>query len=98
MSDKTRQSSGGRSLFSRSKHKDKRLTEESRYPADDAASFRSSRHKRESSAISLDRPESSDGGINQMAGVITSIPYDAVGGGSRSPIPVEYLPKGEQMP
>ncbi|KIL91632.1 cytokinesis protein [Fusarium avenaceum] len=98
MSDKTRQSSGGRSLFSRSKHKDKRLAEESKYPADDAASFRSSRHRRESSAVSIDRPASSDGGINQMAGVITSIPYDAVGGGSRSPIPVEYLPKGEQMP
>ncbi|KAF4963542.1 hypothetical protein FSARC_8479 [Fusarium sarcochroum] len=98
MSDKTRQSSGGRSLFSRNKHKDKRVAEESKYPADDAASFRSSRHKRESSAISLDRPESSEGGINQMAGVITSIPYDAVPGGSRSPIPVEYLPKGEQMP
>lgn len=99
MSDKTRQSSGGRSLFSRSKHKEKRLNEDLRYPADDAASFRSSRHKRESSAISFDgRPESSDGGINQMAGVITSIPYDTIGGGSRSPVPVEYLPKGEQMP
>ncbi|KAF5021500.1 hypothetical protein F66182_6443, partial [Fusarium sp. NRRL 66182] len=99
MSDKTRQSSGGRSLFSRNKHKDKRPPEEARYPADDASSFRSSRHKRESSAISIDRPSSSEGGgINQMAGVITSIPYDGVPGGLRSPIPVEYLPKGEQMP
>ncbi|KAM6512358.1 hypothetical protein FSOLCH5_010072 [Fusarium solani] len=96
--DKSRQSSGGRSIFSRSKHKDKRYTEESRYPSDDAASFRSSRHRRESSAVSIDRPGSPDGGINQMAGVITSIPYDSVPNGSRSPIPVEYLPKGEQMP
>ncbi|KAF4447792.1 cytokinesis, partial [Fusarium albosuccineum] len=97
MADKSRQSSGGRSIFSRSKHKDKRYAEESRYPADDAASFRSSRHKRESSAVSIDRPGSAEG-INQMAGVITSIPYDNIGGGHRSPIPVEYLPKGEQMP
>ncbi|KAM5383553.1 hypothetical protein ACJZ2D_002002 [Fusarium nematophilum] len=96
--DKSRQSSGGRSIFSRSKHKDKRYTEDSRYPTDDAASFRSSRHRRESSAVSIDRPGSPDGGINQMAGVITSIPYDSVPSGSRSPIPVEYLPKGEQMP
>ncbi|KAF4965760.1 hypothetical protein FZEAL_10733, partial [Fusarium zealandicum] len=97
--DKSRQSSGGRSIFSRNKHKDKRPpVEEPRYPADDAASFRSSRHKRESSAISVDRPGSSEGGINQMAGVITSIPYDAIPGGSRSPIPIEYLPKGEHMP
>ncbi|KAF7550472.1 hypothetical protein G7046_g8013 [Stylonectria norvegica] len=104
MSDKTRQSSGGRSLFSRSKHKDKRYTDnDAKYPPEqfDAASVmstRSSRHKRDSSAVSIDRSGSPDGGINMMAGVITSIPYDSVPSGSRSPIPVEYLPKGEQMP
>ncbi|KAL6402159.1 uncharacterized protein AUP68_14625 [Ilyonectria robusta] len=100
MADKTRQSSGGRSIFSRSKHKekDKRYTEDSRYPPDDAASYRSSRHHRESSNVSIERSGSPDGGINTMAGVITSIPYDTLAGGSRSPIPVEYLPKGEQVP
>ncbi|KAK7421353.1 hypothetical protein QQX98_002247 [Neonectria punicea] len=97
-SDKTRQSSGGRSIFSRSKHKDKRPAEDLRYPPDDAASFRSSRHHRDSSIVSIERSGSPDGGINMMAGVITSIPYDTVSGGSRSPIPVQYLPKGEQVP
>ncbi|KAH7165832.1 hypothetical protein EDB81DRAFT_865802 [Dactylonectria macrodidyma] len=96
--DKSRQSSGGRSIFSRSKHKDKRYTDDTRYPPDDAASYRSSRHHRESSNVSIERSGSPDGGINMMAGVITSIPYDAVGNGSRSPVPVEYLPKGEQVP
>ncbi|KAF7548398.1 hypothetical protein G7Z17_g7088 [Cylindrodendrum hubeiense] len=97
--DKSRQSSGGRSIFSRSKHKEKRSAEEApKYPPDDAASYRSSRHHRESSNVSIERSGSPDGGINMMAGVITSIPYDSVHNGSRSPIPVEYLPKGEQVP
>lgn len=104
--DKSRASSGGRSLFSRHKHKDKdkRYTDnDSRYGNDqlDAASImsaRSSRHHRDSSIISIERSGSPDGGINNMAGVITSIPYDSVQTGSRSPIPVDYLPKGEQMP
>lgn len=106
MADKSRQSSGGRSLFSRSKHKDKEKRSgdnDARYPNDqyDAVSImssRSSRHHRDSSIVSIDRSGSPDGGINNMAGVITSIPYDSVPSGSRSPIPVEYLPKGEQMP
>ena len=102
--DKSRQSSGGRSLFSRSKNKDRRYTEaENRYPPDqyDAASTissRSSHHRRESSAVSIDRPNSADPAANMMAGVMTSIPYDAIPSDSRSPVPVDYLPKGEQMP
>src|SRR5690349_6404049 len=103
--DKSRQSSGGRSLFSRSKNKDKRYDPEPRYPTPDhldAASImssRSSRHKRDSSTASIvDSPSSPDAGINNLAGVITSIPYDAVSSTSRSPIPVDYLPQGDQMP
>jgi len=33
-----------------------------------------------------------------MAGVITSIPYDTVPTDSKSPIPVDYLPRGDQIP
>jgi cytokinesis protein len=101
--DKSRQSSGGRSLFSRSKNKDRRQTEaDSRYlDQHDAASImssRSSNHRRDSSTVSIDRPNSADPAANLMAGIMTSIPYDTVTSGSRSPVPVEYLPKGDQMP
>lgn len=96
--DKSRQSSGGRSLFSRSK-KDKRNTEHDSYDAPlSTISSRSSRHNRDSSSVSIDGPIHPDSGVNMMAGVITSIPYDAVTPGSRSPIPVDYLPKPDQMP
>lgn len=102
--DKSRQSSGGRSLFSRNKNKDRRQTEaDNRYlDQHDAASIMSSRssnhHRRDSSVVSIDRPNSADPAANLMAGIMTSIPYDSVASGSRSPVPVEYLPKGEQMP
>lgn len=98
--DKSRASSGGRSLFSRSKHKDKRSTEESKqaqndnYDAASMMSSRSSRHHRESS-ISMDPTHSPD--LNQMSGVITTIPYETMPG-SRSPVPMDYLPKGDQGP
>lgn len=95
------------SLFSRGKHKDKRHTsDESRnlgvnHLKDDAASIRSgrsSRHNRDSSIVSVDRPDSSDGfGINETAGVFSTIPYDSTDN-RRSPVPVEYLPQGDQIP
>ncbi|KJZ71874.1 Cytokinesis protein sepA [Hirsutella minnesotensis 3608] len=97
-SDKSRQSSGGRSLFSRNKNKDRRTADPDNLDAISTMSSRSSRHKRDSSSISIDAPASPDGGINNMAGVITSIPYDTVNTGSRSPVPVEYLPKSDQLP
>lgn len=97
-SDKTRQSSGGRSIFSRSKNKEKRTTEHESFDAVSTISSRSSRHNRDSSAVSIDGRTSPDAGVNMMAGVITSIPYDATAPGSRSPIPVDYLPKAEQVP
>lgn len=93
-SDKTRQSSstGKPSFFSRVKHKsDRRNTsDEGRFlgPLDiDASSSmggRTSRHNRDS-VISLDRPGSPESGINMMAGVMTTIPYDNMGADYRSP-------------
>jgi len=103
--DKSRASSGGKasSFFSRSKNKaDKRNTsDEGRYlPVDhDTASYagsRTSRHNRES-VISVDRPNTPEYALNMMAGM-TTIPYDSVAANQRSPIPVEYLPKGDQAP
>ena len=105
--DKTRQSSGGKSFFSRSskKDKDKRNgNEEGKYLASDSdkastIGSRSSRHQRDSS-ISFDQPYSPGAdqlGFNTTAGVITSIPYDSTSD-SKSPIPVDYLPRSDQMP
>ncbi|KAK1770271.1 SepA/Bni1 [Phialemonium atrogriseum] len=104
--DKSRASSGSRpSFFSRSKNKsDKRNTSDdgrhlvADYDTVSSLSSRTSRHNRESSVISLDRPSTPDSGFNMMAGVMTTIPYDSVSADRRSPIPVDYLPKGDQMP
>ncbi|KZZ96523.1 cytokinesis protein bni1 [Moelleriella libera RCEF 2490] len=96
--DKSRQSSGGRSLFSRSRTKERRTTDGDYLDPNSTLSFRSSRHKRDSSATSADTPTSPEPGVNMMAGVITSIPYDNIPAGSRSPIPVEYLPNSDQSP
>ncbi|KAI0439353.1 hypothetical protein F4803DRAFT_554129 [Xylaria telfairii] len=72
-------SSGGKGFFSRSKHRsEKRHTgsEESRFLAPEyEPSLRSSRHTRESSVASLDRPSSPEAGVNNSAGVITAISY-----------------------
>ncbi|TQV91017.1 cytokinesis protein sepA [Cordyceps javanica] len=97
MSDKTRQSSGGRSLFSRAKNKEKRIVENDSYDALSIMSSRSSRHNRDSSAVSIDGLASPDPSMGIMSGV-ASIPYDAIAPGSRSPIPVDYLPKADQVP
>ncbi|CRK16982.1 hypothetical protein BN1723_011169 [Verticillium longisporum] len=112
-SDKSRQSSGGKSFFSRNrnkdKDKDKRFTsDEGRHLASgdnyDTGSIapstlgsRSSRHNRDSSIVSVDRAYSDDG-LSPMAGVMTSIPYDSVPADLRSPISVDYLPKPDQAP
>ncbi|KAI8311035.1 Cytokinesis protein sepA [Colletotrichum sp. SAR11_59] len=97
--DKSRQSSGGKSFFSRNR-KDKRNTsDEGRYLAGGADNFdtasihsRASRHHRDSSSVSID--QFPDSGLS--AGPMTSIPYEAVPD-SRSPVPVEYLPKPDQI-
>ncbi|KAK1981702.1 hypothetical protein LZ30DRAFT_781811 [Colletotrichum cereale] len=96
--DKSRQSSGGKSFFSRNR-KDKRNTsDEGRHLAgadySDTASThsRASRHHRDSSVVSIDQyPES-----GMSAGPMTSIPYDTIHD-NRSPVPTEYLPRGDQL-
>jgi len=107
---KSRQSSGGKSFFSRSSKKDKdkrNVSEEGKYLGGDlekvgSVGSRTSRHTRGSSIASIDRPDSPPGadgvGLNMTAGVITSIPYDSVSADSKSPIPVDYLPRSDQMP
>jgi cytokinesis protein len=105
-SDKSRQSSGGKSFFSRSSKKDKKnASEEGKYIGGDdkpgSSGSRSSRHNRDSSGVSIDRPYSpgaDQSGLNMTAGVITSIPYDSITADSKSPIPVDYLPRSDQMP
>ncbi|KAK3378160.1 SepA/Bni1 [Podospora didyma] len=106
--DKSRASSGGgkaSSFFSRSRKADKRNTsDEARYLAVDhdasssMTSRSSSRHARESSVVSVERPHSPESGINMTAGIMTTIPYESVSGERQSPIPIHYLPKTDQMP
>ncbi|KAJ6783690.1 hypothetical protein PWT90_11093 [Aphanocladium album] len=98
MSDKTRQSSSGRSIFSRNKNKDKdkRTTDHDSYDALSTMSSRSSRQNRDSLAASIDGLASPD--PSMLSATISSIPYDATAAGSRSPIPVEYLPNADQVP
>ncbi|KAI0534181.1 hypothetical protein GGR58DRAFT_69366 [Xylaria digitata] len=99
--DKTRQSSGGKGFFSRSKHKsEKRHTgsEEGRFLGPDyEPSSRSSRHARESSIASIDRPSTPEAGVNNSAGVITTIPYGNIYN-ERAPVSADYLPRSDQMP
>ncbi|KXX78423.1 Cytokinesis protein sepA [Madurella mycetomatis] len=106
--DKSRASSTGKasSFFHRSKNKaDKKNTgDDGRHLAANndntsgSVSSRTSRHQRESSVISIDRPSSAESGINMMAGVMTTIPYESVSADHRSPVPVDYIPQGDQMP
>lgn len=109
---KTRQSSSGKSFFSRAKlHKDRSgekrsVSDESRLGPENASiggssvGSRSSRHTRRSSITDVDRsgsPEADPSGLAVTAGVITSIPYDSVAeDSSKTPIPVDYLPRGDQ--
>lgn len=111
-SKQSRQSSGGKSFFSRNKlHKDKAgdkrsVSDESRNFADSAnggsTGSRGSRYTyRASTASRVDsgRPHSRDddmNGLDMTAGVIASIPYDSTSADGRAPIAVEYLPKGDQ--
>ncbi|GAB1314333.1 hypothetical protein MFIFM68171_04543 [Madurella fahalii] len=106
--DKSRASASGKasSFFHRSKNKadKKNAGDDGRHLAANndntsgSVSSRTSRHQRESSVISIDRPSSAESGINMMAGVMTTIPYESVSADHRSPLPVDYLPQGDQMP
>ncbi|KAI0144894.1 SepA/Bni1 [Pestalotiopsis sp. NC0098] len=82
----------GGGFFSRSKHKS---SSSDRRDDTDAASVHSvprSRHGRESSIISVDRPSSSSSEFG------VGVPYDATGRDGRNPVPVDYLPRADQTP
>ncbi|KAK2811815.1 hypothetical protein FQN50_001853 [Emmonsiellopsis sp. PD_5] len=103
-SDKSRQSSAGKSFFGRKLHKDR--PPDLRFEghsgglevsgaSGSASGSRSSRHSKHESIQSIDFP----GDLNSpgmTSGVITAIPYDSVPADPKSPIPVDYLPKSEQ--
>lgn len=102
---KSRQSSGGRSFFGRRKEKvveSKAYDDMSLYPEaysgpNSAQGSKSSRHSRQASDP-MDMDHGADGGgLSMTAGVITSIPYDSLSP-SKTPIPVDYLPKKDQVP
>ena len=102
---KSRQSSGGRSFFGRRKEKvveskaydDINLYPEARGGSTSAQGSKSSRHSRQASdPVEVDHGVDS-GGLSMTAGVITSIPYDSLAP-SKTPIPVDYLPKKDQVP
>ncbi|CAI4213788.1 unnamed protein product [Parascedosporium putredinis] len=91
-SDKSRSSSSRPSFFSRNKNKhdrpnydDGRHLSSFDYHDSGASSSRTSHHHRNSSAVSIDRADTPDSGLNMTAGVITSIPYDSIRHDSRSP-------------
>lgn len=57
-----------------------------------------SRSSRHSHKPSLDMDSGVDGhGLSMTAGVITSIPYESLSD-SKTPIPVDYLPRSDQVP
>ena len=103
---KSRQSSGGRGFFSRRKEKtpeSRAYEEESPYPyasssgGNSASGSLSSRHSRKpSEPFDQDRGVEANG-LSMTAGVITSIPYDSLSATSRTPIPVEYLPRNDSQ-
>ncbi|KAF6241427.1 hypothetical protein HO173_000137 [Letharia columbiana] len=103
---KSRQSSGGRSFFGRKIHKER---SQDSYSPDDGGSVlevpsttgsangsRSSRSSHRSQMPSEDAGQDGDNlGLSMTAGVITSIPYDSVSPGGKTPISVDYLPKND---
>ncbi|KAF2238301.1 FH2-domain-containing protein [Viridothelium virens] len=101
---KSRQSSGGRSFFSR-KPKDKYDNYD--YYANPPPSLaanagsQSSRHSHKSSITAVDAPgllPQEQAGLAMQAGVITSIPYDSVSREGKAPITVDHLPNDGQRP
>ena len=103
---KSRQSSGGRSFFGRKINKER--SQDSHSPDDggsvlevpsttsSANGSRSSRYSHRSQMPSEDSGQDGDNlGLSMTAGVITSIPYDSVPSGGKTPISVDYLPKND---
>ena len=103
---KSRQSSGGRSFFGRKLHKERTpdyLGQDDGGSVLQVPSASSSANGSRSSRYSHKHQNDSEvgnddtAGLSMTAGVITSIPYDAAADG-KTPIPVDYLPKRDQMP
>jgi cytokinesis protein len=101
---KMRQSSSGKGFFGRRLHKEK-LTESRNFdegglypePASSVSSAANSKSSRHSHKPSLDMDSGVDGhGLSMTAGVITAIPYDSLQD-SKTPIPVDYLPRNDQI-
>ena len=99
---KSRQSSGGKGFFSRRKDKESRVYDEDsldpRTPsgANSANGSYSSRHSRRTSEPFNEDRGIDANGLAMAGGVITSIPYDSLSSTSRTPIPVDYLPRHDQ--
>ena len=105
---KVRQSSGGKSFFGRKLYKERsaesRIFEDGPLSpggnsgANSSAGSKSSRHSHKPSD-SIDMDDGADGSyLSQTAGVITSIPYESLSINSKTPIPVDYLPRNDQVP
>ncbi|PGH10759.1 hypothetical protein AJ80_07409 [Polytolypa hystricis UAMH7299] len=106
-SDKSRQSSGGKSFFGRKLHKERpaELRPGSSGGLDvvsgnhnSASGSRSSRYSKRESVQSIELPNDLDPFNYHGAGLITAIPYDSVHPDPKSPIPVDYLPKPDSSP
>ncbi|KAL4793536.1 hypothetical protein BDV19DRAFT_391171, partial [Aspergillus venezuelensis] len=106
-SDKSRQTSAGKSFFGRKLHKEKPA--EDRYdahgswenlaPPSSAAGSRSSRYSKRSSIQSVDLGHDLDAScLSSSAGPITSIPFDSLSTDTKSPIPVDYLGRTDASP
>ncbi|RJE18445.1 Cytokinesis protein sepA, partial [Aspergillus sclerotialis] len=103
--DKSRQTSAGKSFFGRKLHKEKPV--EDRYdghgglenlaPPGSAAGSRSSRYSKRSSIQPVEMGHEMDpSALATNTGVITSIPFDSLPSDTRSPIPVDSISKTEK--
>ncbi|KAL4737269.1 cytokinesis protein sepA [Aspergillus similis] len=106
-SDKSRQTSAGKSFFGRKLHKERPVEDrwdahgswESLAPPSSAAGSRSSRYSKRSSIQSVDFGADIDPSfLSTSAGPITSIPFESLSTDTQSPIPVDYLSKAETSP
>jgi cytokinesis protein len=101
--------SGGRSFFGQRKERsESKPYSDSSFPPEPsntpsaassmhgAASVSSRRSNKERGENDIDRPVDATG-LHTSAGVVTSIPYDSTHD-SKTPIPVDYVPKNEQPP
>ncbi|WPH01200.1 Hypothetical protein R9X50_00403600 [Acrodontium crateriforme] len=96
--EQARQSSGGKSFFSRSKNKGSHdappLPDTASIAGGYAPSIAASRHSHRSSTSTLDQEEYQQpgrDGLNMQAGVITSIPYDHMPSDTRQPMKVDNI-------